>query len=252
MKKNISQEILEKIKEKKISPKPKWQFLFKDYFIWTIAGIFLIIGSLSAAVIIYMINNNDWDLYQQASNSLLGFIFATLPYLWIISLIVFIFIADYNFKQTKTGYRYQISKVILFSILLSLVLGFFFYNFGLAKTIEHIFEDVPFYKKVMEPRHRVWMQTEKGLISGQIVSVQNENKFILKDLNGKIWEISCCRDVSFKERLKEGMRIRIFGQSKEGNIFEAFKVMPLIGKQWMVKGMILEGLNERKIPRQSY
>ncbi len=233
--KNISQEILETIKEKKITPKPKWQFLFKNYFIWAITGIFLIIGGLSAAVIIYMIDNNDWDLYQQASDSLLGFIFATLPYFWILFLILFVFIADYNFRQTKGGYRYGLTKIILSTVLFSLILGFLFYNIGLARTIDRVFNDIPIYERIMEHRHQIWMQPNRGLLVGQVLSARDENNFILKDLNGEDWQVFCCRDMVIEEKLEKGLKIRAIGQEKENNNFEALKIMPLIGRKWMMK-----------------
>ncbi len=236
--KNISQEILETIKEKKITPKPKWQFLFKDYFIWAITGIFLIIGSLSAAVVIYMIDNNDWDLYQKASDSFLGFVFATLPYFWILFLILFIFIADYNLRQTKGGYRYGLGKIILSTVLVSLILGSLFYNLGLAKTIDQTFNDIPIYRKIMEHRHQVWMQPNKGLLVGQILSAKDKNNFILKDLDGKDWQVFCCQDMVIEEELEKGLRIRAIGQEKEKSSFEAIRIMPLIGKKWMMKEMM--------------
>ncbi|GAH23334.1 unnamed protein product, partial [marine sediment metagenome] len=37
--KNVSNEVLKKIKDNNIKPKPRWYFITKNYFIWSIFGI---------------------------------------------------------------------------------------------------------------------------------------------------------------------------------------------------------------------
>ena len=58
-KENISKQVLEKIKDKKIKPKSKWEFLLKDYVWWFLGILALNIGGLAFSVIIYFLVNND-------------------------------------------------------------------------------------------------------------------------------------------------------------------------------------------------
>ena len=98
--KNLEEKIINLIKNKKIQPEPKWKFLIKNYSWWLAGIISIIIGSISSAVVFYMLFNNDWDIYQKTGSSLLSFILISLPYFWLICLIIFILLADYYLKNT--------------------------------------------------------------------------------------------------------------------------------------------------------
>jgi len=251
--KNISRDTFKTIKEKKIIPKPKWRFLLEEYFIWGTGAISLIIGSLAAAVVIYMLDNNDWDLYQNISNNLLSFIFTTLPYFWIVILILFALVVYYNFKHTKGGYKYKLSTVAIVSVLISLILGFLFYNIGLAKIIDDAFTDIPIYERIMHYRQSMWMQTDKGLLGGVVVSITDKNNFVIKDLDNKIWYVNT-DDTIVKERLeiKQGIRIKIIGERIDENNFKAFRIRPFIdGKGCLMNRCKMHlpynKINERKM-----
>ena len=60
----ISEKILDKIKQQHIIPKPRWQFLLKDYLIWAVFVIATIIGSLSVGIIIHLLVDFDWTAYK--------------------------------------------------------------------------------------------------------------------------------------------------------------------------------------------
>jgi heme/copper-type cytochrome/quinol oxidase subunit 2 len=109
----LSQKVLETIKDKHLKPKPKWEFMLKNYIIWILSITSLVVGSFAFAVIIYMVRNSNWDLYQNLSGNLLGLILASLPYFWFIFLIIFILISYYNFRHTKSGYRYKFYLIVV-------------------------------------------------------------------------------------------------------------------------------------------
>ena len=85
---DISRDVLKTIEEKHIKPKPRWTFLLKDYAIWILGAFSLIVGSLAFSVIIYMLKNNDWEVYRHLSGSLPGFVVITMPYFWLIFLAI--------------------------------------------------------------------------------------------------------------------------------------------------------------------
>ena len=86
---NLSQAVLAKIKEEHIKPRPKWQFTFKNVLVWITSAIALVFGGLSSSVVIYMLVNNDWDVYEHITGSLAGFIFVTMPYYWLVFMAIF-------------------------------------------------------------------------------------------------------------------------------------------------------------------
>ncbi len=224
--KSISQLAQKIIKDKKIELKPRWTFKFKEYAIWFGVFVFIVIGGLAMAVIIYMLKNNDWDLFRQASHSLIGFIFITLPYFWILLLFLFGLFTYYNFKHTKSGYRYALGYVLLGIVLTSLFLGFLFYNVGLGRTMDRIFSDrLPLYEKMMCYKHNIWSKPDQGLLAGKIFSEVVNEQFKLTDLNRKIWLIKKQKAlVAPMIMFKIGEPIKVIGEQVDNNIFEAKEI----------------------------
>ncbi|MDD5032263.1 MAG: DUF4149 domain-containing protein [Patescibacteria group bacterium] len=185
---DLVKEVLEKIKEKHIKPKPKWEFILEEYIIWIFAGASFLVGSLAVAVIIHMVRNNDWDLHDRVSGNLVSFIFATLPYFWLLILSAFIALAYYNFKHTKSGYRFSLRLLVISSILASVFLGVFFYSVGFGWTIDRMFSvRLPFYDRLIFHRRLIWDNPERGMMAGRIISDLGEGNFKLRDLDNKIW-----------------------------------------------------------------
>jgi len=85
-KENLKNKILEEIKEKDISPKPRWQFLLKDYCIWVLGGISIFIGGIAFSLIVFVLMNSDWESYRYLSNGFFEHLVKMAPYLWIMVL----------------------------------------------------------------------------------------------------------------------------------------------------------------------
>ncbi|MCK5767319.1 MAG: hypothetical protein KAH35_02955, partial [Candidatus Atribacteria bacterium] len=121
--KNISEEIFKKIKKENIKPKSYRYFATKNYFIWFLFGISIILGSFAFSMILFMFRQLDWDIYHYLGNSFLKTVFISLPYLWLIFLILFLGIAYYNFIHTKRGYRFRFITILVTSLIISTLLG---------------------------------------------------------------------------------------------------------------------------------
>jgi hypothetical protein len=220
---------LEEIKEKKIQPKPKWEFLLKEYLIWVFGIGSLLVGGLAFSVIIHMSITNDWDVYEYINNSLVSFILATLPYFWLMCLGIFIALAYYNFKHTKSGYHYQIHALVLVSVISSILLGGVFYSVGLGRTLDVVFsENVPAYHQFMNHRRALWKHPEKGLLAG-IITEKNGDDIKVKDFDGKTWSISL-DDIIFDDDLdiEKGSRVRLIGRVTSDGEFKAERLMPWV------------------------
>ena len=153
MKENLSKKIIEKIKEEHIQPKPKWQFSLKAYLVWLLSALSLFIGSLAFSVVLYLIINNDWDVYVHITDNLIKFTILSLPYLWIVLLLLFVIISYYNFKHTKKGYKYHFYIILLSSILLSIIFGSLLYSIGVGRALDNILAvKMPMYEKLIFDR----------------------------------------------------------------------------------------------------
>jgi len=220
MSNNVSQKALKTIRTKKIKPKPKWEFLLKDYVVWAIFGLSVLIGSLSVSIIIFMVSNSGWDGIAKFSS--LKPMLLNIPYFWILILIVFLFLAYYNFKHTKGGYKHNPYLIIIISILISAVLGSVVYGMGGGKKMEEVFyQKLPLYQKIMNHGARILMSPQEGRLAGIIITEYNLN-FSLKDFNGKIWIIVLRGESAENQDLiKVGTRVKIIGEQVSKNKFEA-------------------------------
>jgi len=227
---DITKKALESIQKKKIKPLPKWNFLLKRGAIWTLFSIGSLLGSISVAIIIYQIQNTDFDVYSYLTDSILSFILITLPYFWIILLIGFSFLSYKYFRKTKKGYKYNFSIILTANIAISIIFGLAFYNVGFARVINHTFHSyIPYYNQLNNSIETMWSNPEKGLLAGTIEKVEKD--MIIIDFDNKTWTIQIQNaDIKNRVVLEKGEKIKIIGEIKSENIFIASDIRPWEGR----------------------
>ncbi len=226
--KQIGEKALQIIKQKKISPRSKWQCLLYNKMAWGLSFAFVIIGSLAFSVVIYMVKNNDWDMYSHLGDSLAEFIIVTLPYFWIVLLILLVYLAFFSSKFTEQGYRYKLITLLSLGLLINIVLGVIFYNIGFGRIIDSYLQDkVPTYNYMFINKAKMWTQPEKGLLTGIIISA-NKDQLTIKDYKNNLWNIELDENVIVKGRIKidVGLRINIIGGKQDNNHFLAKEIRP--------------------------
>ncbi|OGY50102.1 MAG: hypothetical protein A3J59_04780 [Candidatus Buchananbacteria bacterium RIFCSPHIGHO2_02_FULL_56_16] len=230
MPENFEEKILQTIKAHHLAPKPRWQFLLKDSLVWLAATIALLVGSLAVAVVIHLVQNNDWEVYRNIHETLLGFILLTLPYFWLVSLALFVGLGYYNLKHTRRGYRYRFRTLIFGNVAMSLLLGILFYNIGAGQAIDEVLAgSVPVYRQVLNPRRMMWSQPQRGVLAGVVLIIEDEETFILADFTGKEWLIRA-RGAVVSPTLIIAPRtaVRMIGERVDAAVFTAKIIMPWI------------------------
>jgi hypothetical protein len=218
---NLSEKILDKIKEKKIQPTAKWFFWLKDSVVWFLVIISLIIGGLATSVILFLFEYNEWDLYDKIAPNIWAFILLSLPYFWLVILLIFVIFILYNFKHTKGGYKYRSLYVIISSVLISIILGFIFYNLGLGNAIDNVLEDnAPLYGQIINRKQTVLHHPEKGILPGQIIKIINPRELLILDISNQQWQILISDSVQ-ECPCQLGRKIIAIGQPLKNNIFLA-------------------------------
>lgn len=232
-KNKFKNKILDLIKEKDISPKPKWHFLVKDYSVWFFGIVSVLVGGVASSVIIFVVINGDWQVYRFLSGSILEHTIKVAPYFWMLFLGIFILIADYNFKHTKSGYRFSVPKVVGLSILASIILGLVFYQIGLAHITDYALSNrLPGYHKFTDIKKDMWNNPEKGLLAGELIPSERSGILILRDFDGNEWEVGVTNLTPFDFDILDNFDTIVFaGSFVEDGKFEACVVKP-----WIVKG----------------
>ncbi|HOF03174.1 MAG TPA: hypothetical protein PLT58_04360 [Atribacterota bacterium] len=224
---DISKETLTKIKKEKVHPRPRWYFLTRNYLFWFMFALTTIMGSIAFGMILFITGDMDWDIYDYLGISLTKALLKSLPYLWIILLIFFLFVTYYNFIHTRTGYRYRFIMILFISLVISFGLGLTFYYYGWTETLDRkLRSGVPGYHHLVYGRPRQWMQPEKGLLSGIITKVElGHNLLTVKDESAKEWKIDISQaKIMGVSLLSLNQEIRILGQQTGKNAFKATEI----------------------------
>lgn len=227
--KDISQIVLEKIKESGIKPISKNVFNLKRVLFWSLVGFSVLVGAVSFSITLSILFTNDWYLYNKFG---LGFIFKSLPYFWLGCLLLFTILGDFYYRKTFLGYRHRMTTIVGAYIILTVIFGTVLHLFGIGEAIEQsLFENVPVYHIVVFDRDGFWSQPEVGLLSGKIVEV-NGDLIKLVDVNGTVWTIDI-KNVFIGKNAKiiPGQFVKIVGDQDNGKVFNADEIYP-IGKNF--------------------
>jgi hypothetical protein len=218
---NLTKKIINQIQTEEIKPIPKQVFLLRNIGFWLLSVLSVGLGSISTSLLMYNVANKDWDIYSHLSESLFGFIISSLPYLWIILVIISLTIAILNFEHSKNGYKYSPLKITITSILLALILGFSGYSLGFGGKIDtYLGSKFTSYHSVEAEKETVWSQPEKGLFSGRIQAVDPEKKiFTLADFQGRIWTVDYSNAfIRGKIDIQVDSEVKIIGEKDEAVI----------------------------------
>lgn len=231
MEKDFSQEILDKIKKEQIKPKSRWHFILKDSVVWIVFGLSIVLGALAFSIILHFWEINDWDAYYRINENFLAFIALTMPYFWLVCFLLFLGVAFYYLKNTKTGYRFEFAKIVTWNVGLSLILGSVLYSVGVGRQVEGEFaKRSPFYEDIRNKQEGVWQRPEQGVIVGKIIMIaENGEMFELDDPRHIIWTVDASNAEYFQGfMIEEGYMVKVFGNSQGNNFFVAEEIRPLV------------------------
>ena len=192
----LARRVLDRIATDHVSPRPRWEFLFKNYSFWTFGALAVALGSLAFSAALFEIENAGWSLYVATHTNLFRFFLDVVPLLWAAALAAFVLIGYVNIRHTRRGYRYPLALIALGAVLTSVTLGTGLYAAGLGGEIEEaIGSHPPFYRPILDEEQSWWLAPEKGLLGGFVVSVGSTASssgltFVLRDFSGRVWRVS--------------------------------------------------------------
>lgn len=236
---NFSKNILHTIEQEQIEPRPRWIFLVRQAALF-IAFIFsILIGGVSVAVILFSVNDIDWDAPRMMNAHPGPFLLTYLPYVWVIALVLFGLMAYYEVRHTKTGYRYRTATLLGASFLASLVVGVFLHSVGAGQAIDRRFSVMmPQYRGLDARKASLWMRPGDGMLAGTIISGSATSTFVMEDFMGVRWVVDAKDAIRHGVLGNEGsVRVRVIGSVAAPGIFRATELFP-----WARHAMMQDGL----------
>lgn len=227
-----SDRLISKMKDQNLKPIPKWRFTLKGMATGLILLVSVILGGLAFSVVLFSIQQLGFDLISHMSHSKIEFLLGLLPFLWIVLLIVFLVIGMISIKNSKKGYKFSPSKLLIINTAFSILLGTLFFIGGGAQWLENVFAvKVELYESINEKKINMWSLPEDGYLSGTIESV-NEETLNLVDFNNKKWTIDY-RQAHVRQivLLEEGEVIKLRGKISSAGHFQADEVRPWGGSR---------------------
>jgi len=221
----LSQNVLQAIQERHITPTPRWTFMMKHVGVWSTGAIALLIGGLATSVMMTYLWDEDWQTLSQVEGGSRTILLA-IPYFWIACLIGFLILAHYALRHTKNGYRYAVPALAIASVVLSTILGYLFTIAGLGKLIDGQLEDrVPIYARFGHPRAFIWNQPERGLIGGKIIGIIDDRTFILQDPRSRIWRVHIINPNQASPDLSDvSSKVKCLGERVSEQEFAAIRI----------------------------
>jgi hypothetical protein len=230
---NLEEKIINKIKEEKIQPRSVWYFLARDYSLWSLVFVSVVLAGFSFAPIIFIIQNLELGYIKHISNNIYLFILSILPYPSIILCLLTTYLSTLAWERTAKGYKFDGKKVFTVSFLISLILGIFLnLSWNLGKLVDDDFRQASFgnYRSFEQKRNEFWFKPAEGRILGNIKNISTSSFELSNEQNNFAKEINFDDTVIGKENIIVENNVRVVGFEEEATdspkIFIACIIFP--------------------------
>jgi len=233
MEKDRSKFILDEIEKRHAELIPRWRFLVKRFSFWLLAAISVLTGGLAMATAIYVFIDNDFVEDREYINRffierpLVAEAISSIPYIWLVALALFTLVAYFGFRHTKKGYRYSAAKVIIASLLASLLLSLCLNTVDIGGYIHrYLVENVHVYNNLINANEQRWTNSKKGLLGGKVIQADTTHNLIfLKDFKKRIWRIDISKaEVRPKTKIVQGKFLKVIGVKTGKRTFQAISI----------------------------
>lgn len=245
MKNDISKNVLDKILCEDIKQKPRYVFLLRKSVLWTVAAVATIVGIIGFSIMLFLLREEDWDVYHHVADSELMGLLSAFPYFWLLIFVIFAVILAYNIKHTEDGYKMRAGAILGVYAAVTIVCGTLLYVVGVAEAAEHaLAKRIPIIEQFPGGRARLWIATEKGLLGGHVHAIEDEETFILIDPQKREWMVLLDDDAAiFVKDIRVNMRIKLIGEREDDDeyVFEAKEIRP-----WFPEKKVREKIKQRR------
>lgn len=230
--KTLKESLLKRIETEDVCPRSRWFFMVQECFIWTFWLLSVVVGAFAVAVSLFVAVHHQYALYEATHENLFTFMVEVLPYLWLAVFGSTVYLAVYNLRHTRRGYKYSLTTILLSSLILSFAGGSALQYFGLGYTIDNILgQQMQIYVSQEKLEERLWQVPDEGRLVGKMILSTSAptTTIIFHDIDDNRWNMNISelseRDIKL---LRLDRTVRLLGEVKNGqlNIFHACGVFP--------------------------
>jgi hypothetical protein len=225
--KPLSVEVLARIREERIEPLPRWRFFLPRIVFWAITALSIALGSTIVVTVLSILLDLNGDLPGTLPiHVFISAGFATVPLLWLVLILVLVIIATLVIRTTGRGYRFPIGKILVASVVGTLVLGGALYALGDRPPLERFLGPAAFMGPSIHDRHMAfWANPEEGRIIGRVVSLSGGTIMLQTSPQQTRTLVFPDRDWELPEFVATGTVVRAVGEW-DGSVFRVKAFLP--------------------------
>ncbi len=193
----VSDSFWSTIEKNQITQIPRWRFVLKQITLWIVVATLAIIVSLAGAVALYISLNHDFTISHDYAitflheSPLLMSILMSMPYSWLVLIVLFFLLVFTVVSRSKKGYSYGIIRIITGLLLATIPLMTIFYTSGIGRSTHwYMSENYSNYYHLVNGNEQDWSHPDKGRLGGRVIRYdEKERILILKSFANEFWQI---------------------------------------------------------------
>ena len=237
-----SEEILKKIREGGEKPVPAWHFAAAKWAVRVSLGLALLAVGAAAGLAVWEVAEPGSDVFAGRVRGFPAPAVPVMPFLWLALSAAALAGAIFAFRRLATGHRWRFAV-----LLVTLMAGAGTVAAGAAAVGGPLFVEkvlraaVPGYSDWADERRDKFFRSmlhrpEAGAVAGEVKSVSG-SVAVIEALDGEEWSVESSGGAAFPPFVREGRRIRAFGEAAGTGSFRAAEVLPFPKPGEMRPGM---------------
>jgi hypothetical protein len=228
--------VFEQIEREAITPISRFRFILSEWGVWVAWVATVVSGAIALATLGYVALSANYALYEATHDNFLTFAVAVMPYVWIVLFAGMVYLATYEMKNTKRGYRYTTSFIVGSSILGTVLGAMLLHSFGLGYLLDRTLgQQLSLYMSMEKMEQKMWQMPKEGRLIGELLAseslITSDVATNFKDGSGTVWRLNTTelrpRDLAL---LQLGERVRLLGTTTSEVTFHVCGVFP-----WMMR-----------------
>lgn len=147
--------ILNKISQGEIQPTSAWYFITRDYILYILTGLSILLGSLAVSSVLFQIvfESGPGTAMRPGPVVTLKAYMYTIPWLWLVLFVILVLAAWLNYRHTRGAYKQHNIYIVAVVLLVSALGGVMLFKSGMAQIFEsHMRSHVPAYGSYIDMR----------------------------------------------------------------------------------------------------